>query len=119
LRTERGVPFRCASPGACVLAVAFPIVLVHVDFQPGWDTTVGSTHAHIVLSDLAVLACLVAAVAAAALAEAGRFPEAVAAAERAMARAESQQATNVVQRNRELLELYRAGKPFHQAAPSP
>jgi len=48
-----------------VLAVAFPIVLVHVDFQPGWDATVGSTHAHIVLSDLAVFACLVAALAAA------------------------------------------------------
>jgi len=66
LRTERGVPFRRASAGAWVLAVAFPIVLVHIDFQPGWDTTVGSTHAHIVLSDLAVLACLVAALAVAA-----------------------------------------------------
>jgi hypothetical protein len=65
LRTERGVAFPHASAGAWVLALAFPILLVHVDFQPGWDATVGSTHAHIVLSDLAVLACLVAALAAA------------------------------------------------------
>jgi O-antigen ligase len=64
-RRERGVSFPRAAAGAWVLAVAFPIMLVHVDFQPGWDTTVGSTHAHIVLSDLAVLACLVAALAAA------------------------------------------------------
>jgi O-antigen ligase len=54
------------SAGAWVLALAFPIVLVHIDFQPGWSQTVGSTHVHIVLSDLAVLACLVAAVAVAA-----------------------------------------------------
>jgi O-antigen ligase/polysaccharide polymerase Wzy-like membrane protein len=65
LRTERGVAFPHASAGAWVFALAFPILLVHVDFQPGWDATVGSTHAHIVLSDLAVLACLVAALAAA------------------------------------------------------
>ena len=52
-----------ASAGAWVIALAFPILLVHIDFQPGWDTTVGSTHAHIVLSDLAVLACLLAALA--------------------------------------------------------
>jgi hypothetical protein len=64
LRGERDVWFRRVSPGAWVLALAFPIMLVHVDFQPGWDASVGSTHAHIVLSDLAVLACLVAALAA-------------------------------------------------------
>ena len=63
---ERGVAFPRASAGAWVLALAFPIVLVHIDFQPGWDTTIGSSHAHIVLSDLAVLACVVAALAAAA-----------------------------------------------------
>jgi O-Antigen ligase len=63
LRTERGVWFPRASAGAWVLGLAFPILLVHVDFQPGWSATVGSTHAHIVLSDLAVLACLVAALA--------------------------------------------------------
>jgi len=60
---EWGVAFPRASAGAWVLALAFPILLVHIDFQPGWDMTVGSTHAHIVLSDLAVLACLVAALA--------------------------------------------------------
>jgi hypothetical protein len=63
LRRQRGVSLSSASAGAWVLALAFPILLVHVDFQPGWNTTVGSTHAHIVLSDLAVLACLLAAVA--------------------------------------------------------
>ena len=46
-----------------MLAVAIPIVLVHVDFQPGFSVSAGSTHAHIVLSDLAVLACLVVALA--------------------------------------------------------
>jgi hypothetical protein len=56
-----------------VLALAFPILLVHVDFQPGWNAAVGSTHAHIVLSDLAVLACLVAALAAAARDGLGRL----------------------------------------------
>jgi hypothetical protein len=60
---ERGVALPRASAGAWVLALAFPILLVHIDFQPGWDTTIGSSHAHIVLSDLAVLACLVAALA--------------------------------------------------------
>jgi O-Antigen ligase len=60
---ERGAAFPRASAGAWVLALAFPILLVHIDFQPGWDTTIGSSHAHIVLSDLAVLACLVAALA--------------------------------------------------------
>ena len=49
-----------------MLAVALPIVLVHVDFQPGFTLTAGSTHAHIVLSDLAVLVCLAAALAVAA-----------------------------------------------------
>jgi hypothetical protein len=70
---ERGVALPRASAGAWVLALAFPILLVHIDFQPGWDTTVGSTHAHIVLSDLAVLACLVAALAALMREGAGRL----------------------------------------------
>jgi hypothetical protein len=77
LRGERGVAFPRASAGAWVLALAFPIMLVHVDFQPGWDTTVGSTHAHIVLSDLAVLACLVAALAAVARDGLGRLRDGV------------------------------------------
>ncbi len=50
-----------ASPGAWVLAVALPVVLVHVDFQPGRTVSAGAIHAHIVLSDVAVLACLLAA----------------------------------------------------------
>jgi O-antigen ligase len=50
-----------ASPGALVLAVALPIVLVHIDYQPGFHVSVGSTRVHVVLSDLAVLACLLAA----------------------------------------------------------
>jgi hypothetical protein len=62
-----------ASPGAWVLAVAFPIVLVHVDFQPGITVTAGSTHAHIVLSDVAVLAVLLAGLATLAREGAGRL----------------------------------------------
>jgi hypothetical protein len=77
LHGERGVAFPRASAGAWVLALAFPIMLVHVDFQPGWDTTVGSTHAHIVLSDLAVLACVVATLAAAARDGLGRLRDGV------------------------------------------
>src|SRR5262245_63934034 len=59
----KGVAGWGATPGAWVLAVALPIVMVHVDFQPGFTVTAGSTHAHIVLSDLAVAAVLVAAIA--------------------------------------------------------
>jgi O-Antigen ligase len=55
-----------ASPGAWVLALALPIVLVHVDFQPGFHVSVGGTGVHVVLSDLAVIACLLAALAVAA-----------------------------------------------------
>jgi O-antigen ligase len=70
---ERGVALPRASAAAWVLALAFPILLVHIDFQPGWDTTIGSSHAHIVLSDLAVLACLIAALAVAAREGLGRL----------------------------------------------
>jgi protein O-mannosyl-transferase len=51
---------------------------------------------------------------AAAYAEAGRFPEAVSSAEkaRALAIAAGQQA--IVQKNQELLTLYRAGRPYHE-----
>lgn len=62
-----------ASPGAWVLAIALPVTLVHVDFQPGFTVDVGSAHAHIVLSDLAVLAVLVAGVATAARLGLGRL----------------------------------------------
>jgi O-antigen ligase len=50
-----------SSPGAWVLALALPIVLVHIDYQPGFRVSAGSTRVHVVLSDLAVLACLLAA----------------------------------------------------------
>ena len=39
-----------------------PILLVHIDYQPGFRISVGSTSVHVVLSDLAVLACVLAAV---------------------------------------------------------
>ncbi len=51
---------------------------------------------------------------AAAHAEAGQFDEAVAAAEKACALAEISGETNLLQRNRELLELYRAHQPYHE-----
>jgi hypothetical protein len=40
-----------------------PIVLVHIDYQPGFHVSAGSTRVHVVLSDLAVLACVAAALA--------------------------------------------------------
>lgn len=51
---------------------------------------------------------------AAAYAEAGRFPDAVATAEKAcdIARANNQE--TIAKRNQELLALYQAGKPFHE-----
>lgn len=49
---------------------------------------------------------------AAAYAETGRFDDAVRTAEKAKALAEAAGQTNLVQRNEELLQLYRAGKPF-------
>ncbi len=52
---------------------------------------------------------------AAAYAEAGRFTEAVATADKARNKAREQKEDAVAKRNEELLELYRAGKPFHQS----
>ncbi|MGB7748015.1 MAG: O-GlcNAc transferase [Verrucomicrobiia bacterium] len=54
---------------------------------------------------------------AAAYAEAGRFPEAVATAEKAEQLANHAGMTNVAAKNRQLLEFYRASKPYH-APPS-
>jgi len=51
---------------------------------------------------------------AAAYAEAGRFPEAINAAEKARALAQSAGLTAVAQRNEELLKLYRAGQAYHE-----
>src|SRR5262249_54491648 len=45
-----------AAPGAVVLALALPLVFLHVDYQPGVTVHAGSTDAHVYLSDLAVLA---------------------------------------------------------------
>ena len=53
-----------------------------------------------------------------AYAEAGRFPEAVAAAEKAEVLATTAGATAVAAKTRQLLELYRTGKPYHEPAPT-
>ncbi len=55
---------------------------------------------------------------AAAYAEAGRFPEAVATAEKAEQLATAAGLPAVAAKNRQLLELYRAGKPFLEPAPA-
>jgi hypothetical protein len=51
------------APGALLLALALPLVFLHVDYQPTWTVSLGSTSATIALSDLAVLAIGVAAAA--------------------------------------------------------
>jgi protein O-mannosyl-transferase len=51
---------------------------------------------------------------AAAYAEAGRFPEAVATAEKAAKLAEDANDPKLASRNRQLLELYRARRPYHE-----
>ena len=53
---------------------------------------------------------------AAAYAEAGRFPEAVSTAEKAIALARAGGEKQLAERNQQLLELYQAGKPFHEPA---
>jgi hypothetical protein len=55
---------------------------------------------------------------AAAYAESGRFPEAVTMAEKAEQLATSAGLTAVAAKNRQLLEFYRAGKPYHEPAPT-
>ena len=55
---------------------------------------------------------------AAAYAEAGRFPEAVTTEEKAEQLATAAGLTAVAAKDRELLELYRAGKPYHEPAPT-
>jgi Flp pilus assembly protein TadD len=55
---------------------------------------------------------------AAAYAEAGRFPEAVTTAEKAAQLATNAGLKKVAEKNRQLLELYRAGKPYHEPAPT-
>ena len=55
---------------------------------------------------------------AAAYAEAGRFPEAVATAEKAMELETAAGETRFAAVNRQLLRFYRAGKPFHEPPPN-
>ncbi len=55
---------------------------------------------------------------AAAYAEAGRFPEAVTTAEKAEQLATGAGLADVAAKIRPLLELYRAGKPYHETAPT-
>jgi tetratricopeptide (TPR) repeat protein len=55
---------------------------------------------------------------AAAYAEAGRFEDAVTTAEQAMTLAKSVGQKEVVDKNRELLKLYRAGQPWREAPPT-
>ncbi|HEV2435276.1 MAG TPA: hypothetical protein VG077_04700 [Verrucomicrobiae bacterium] len=51
---------------------------------------------------------------AAAYAEAGRFNDAIPTAERAIASAQAAGETSLLEKNRQLLELYRAGQPYHE-----
>jgi Flp pilus assembly protein TadD len=53
---------------------------------------------------------------AAAYAEAGRFENAIRAGEKAKAMAAAAGQKELVEKNRQLLELYRAGKPYRDAA---
>ncbi len=54
-RLEAGVS-GLVVPASIVLAAAIPILFLHVDYQPGFTVAAGSASAHVVLSDLAVLA---------------------------------------------------------------
>ena len=56
---------------------------------------------------------------AAAYAEAGRFSEAVATAQKACELASIFKEDDLLAKNRQLLELYRASKPYHQPATLP
>ena len=55
---------------------------------------------------------------AAAYAEAGRFPEAVTTAEKAEQLATTAGSKKLAEKTRQLLEFYRAGKPYHEPAPT-
>jgi O-antigen ligase len=50
------------TPGAVVLAVAMPLIFLHIDYQLGVRVPLGSTHLGLELSDLAVVAVAIAAV---------------------------------------------------------
>jgi tetratricopeptide (TPR) repeat protein len=55
---------------------------------------------------------------AAAYAEAGRFPEAVSTAEKAVQLAKARGSEKLAGENQQRLELYQAGKPYHEPAPA-
>ena len=63
--------------------------------------------------------CLLIGTLAAAYAESGRFPEAVATAEKAERLAADASTAGEAAKNRELLELNRRGKPYHEPPPKP
>jgi Flp pilus assembly protein TadD len=52
---------------------------------------------------------------AAAYAEAGRFQDAIATAEKARTQAQNRGETSLEERNQQLLDLYRQGKPYHES----
>ena len=54
--------FAGASPEALVLAVAVPIIFIHLRYQPKFHVTAGSTSVGVELSDLAILAVCLAAI---------------------------------------------------------
>src|SRR3954469_18345807 len=56
--------FAGASVEALVLAVALPVIFIHLRYQPKFHVTTGSTSVGVELSDIAVLAVCVAAIAA-------------------------------------------------------
>jgi len=59
-RTEQGFA-PAVTPGSLVLAVAIPLLFLHVHYQPGFDVHVGSATATAYLSDFAVLAVVLVA----------------------------------------------------------
>src|SRR5260370_42654683 len=61
-RRERGLA-STVSPGALVLAAAIPILFLHVAYQPGISVGFGSTTVNAYLSDVVVLAVVLAALA--------------------------------------------------------
>ena len=61
-REERGLALT-VSPGALVLAAAIPVLFLHVKYQPGFGVAFGETTLNAYLSDFAVLAVAIVALA--------------------------------------------------------
>jgi O-antigen ligase len=64
-RPQMASAFRSVAAGPLLLAVAVPLIFLHVRYQPDFGFTAGGTHVDITLSDLAVLAVTMAALTAA------------------------------------------------------